>query len=107
MGYYLRGRRAYDNIAIGSETGEERHVEGGRGYAVNATSVLRERIVTSDAGTTGQASFWEKHVQVAGSSTTDSGWFGVGTEVPGSTSNSSFHTSGTTFVTDVFPERVG
>jgi len=119
LGFVFKGRKGYDNIAPGSETGEENHIglaeTGGhntsrsRGYAANATSQYLERIVTSDQGTTGQGSFFEQDVKLGGTSTSDSGWFGVqgGADVPGSTSNSSFWTSGTTFVTDVFPERVG
>lgn len=129
MGFTFKGRKGYDNIAPGSATGEENHCGlqenfgGGptsrsRGYAANYTSQQLERIVTSDQGTTGQASFWEKHVALSGSSTTDSGWYGApgnletsvkggGPDLPGSTSNTSWHTSGTTYVTQVFPERIG
>ena len=100
MGFLYRTKRiGYDNIAVGSETGEERHVEGGRGTAANATSQYTERLGTTDAITSGQTSVGEKLV---GGNSSDSA-----VDVPGSTSNTSLWTSNTSFVTDSFPERVG
>jgi hypothetical protein len=110
MAFLYRAKRfGYDNIAAGSVAGEEQHVEhssagGGRGTAANATSQLTERLITSSEGTTGQTSNGELQVKLAGTSSSDTGW---PLDTAGSTSSSSFWTSGTSFATDVFPERVG
>lgn len=108
MGFTYRTKRfAYDNIAAGSAAGEERCVEGGTGRAANATSQLTERLATSTDATSGQTSIGE--LLVAHSSDdglTPAGGTSTGM-LPDVTSATSLWTSGTTFVTNVFPERVG
>ena len=117
MGYLFRAKRwGYDNIATGSATGEERHSASGITHDANATSVIRERLITSAEGSTGQTSNGELYVAGNSSDNTftrmgvnaaTSPLTGIAPDVPGATSNTSTWTSGTSFSTQVFPERVG
>ena len=117
MGYLFRAKRwGYDNIATGSATGEERHTLSGITHDLNATSVIRERLGTSDAITTGQTSVGEKLVGGNSSDNTftqmgvnaaTSPLTGISPDVPGATSATSTWTSTTSFSTNVFPENVG
>lgn len=108
MAFLYRSKRfGYDNISVGNAAGEEQCVEGGTGRAANATSVLLERHVTSDQGSSEYTS--PREFLIAHSSDgneTPAGRTSTGM-LPDVTSDTSLWSSGTTFTTAVFPERVG
>ena len=103
MAFTFQSKRlGFDNIAVGSATGIERHVVGG-GPGDATTRISRD-------GITAGSSTLELHVNAGlvsanslintGGPTTDR----VSGDIPGSTSNSSFYTSDTSW-TSKFPEN--
>lgn len=99
MAYTFKNKRlAYDNIAVGSATGQERHIAGGGG--IETTKDGLDNVVVSADGTSYTLNR-VRELPIAGHSSDA----GNPTNIPGSTSDSSFYTSTTSWTT-VFPERL-
>lgn len=97
MAYTFKNKRlAYDNIANGSAAGQERHIVGGGG--IETTRQLIDNGPDVNVSFTANR-MHETHIGAHSSNNTNPA------DIPGSTSNTSFYTSGTS-ITSVFPERL-